>query len=84
MTKLTDIAIKRSTVESNLANHPLVDSINTKNENHYVVNLVDEKEGQTAILNIYFKKSSKVSFLAQGQHPEIAVALATEIVESVQ
>ncbi|MFM0417494.1 hypothetical protein [Paraburkholderia aromaticivorans] len=84
MTKLTDIAIKKSTVESSLANHPLVDAINTKNESHYVVNVVDEKEGQTALLNIYFKKSGKVSFLAQGQHPDIAVALAMQIVESVK
>lgn len=84
MNQLTDIVIKKSSVESALSTSSLVDSVNKNNQDRYVVNVIDEKSGKVAILNIYFKKTGKVSFLAQGQSPDVATALAVSIIESIK
>lgn len=78
---LKDLNISRSNVENALAQQ--INYILTKKSNDlYQVQVLTE-EGQ-GLLNIYFKKNDKISFLGQGKNPDIATQFALSLIESIR
>lgn len=78
---LKDLNLSRSDVEHALAQQR--DYILTKKSNDlYQVQLLTE-DGQ-GLLNIYFKKNNKVSFLGQGKNPDIATQFALAMIETIR
>lgn len=78
---LKDLNLSRNDVEHALAQQK--DYILTKKSNDlYQVQVLTE-DGQ-GLLNIYFKKNNKVSFLGQGKNPDIATQFALEMIETIR
>ena len=78
---LKDLNLSRSDVEHALSQHR--DYILTKKSNDlYQVQVVSE-DGQ-GLLNIFFKKNNKISFLGQGKNPTIAIQFAKDIIDSIR
>jgi hypothetical protein len=78
---LKDLNLSRSDVEHALAQQK--DYILTKKSNdlHQVQVLTEDGQG---LLNIYFKKNNKVSFLGQGKNPDIATQFALAMIETIR
>ncbi|MGJ7553355.1 hypothetical protein ACSFBI_05130 [Variovorax sp. RB3P1] len=78
---LKDLNLSRSDVEHALAQQK--DYILTKKSNDlYQVQVLTEY-GQ-GLLNIYFKKNNKVSFLGQGKNPDFATQFALAMIETIR
>lgn len=78
---LKDLNLSRSNVEHALSQQK--DYILTKKNNDlYQVQVLTE-DGQ-GLLNIYFKKNNKVSFLGQGKNPDIATQFALAMIETIR
>lgn len=78
---LKDLNLSRSDVEHALAQQK--DYILTKMSNDLYQVQVLREDGQ-GLLNIYFKKNNKVSFLGQGKNPDIATQFAMNMIESIR
>lgn len=75
---MKDLLITKSQVDSALAKFAGFE-ITKQTDTQYTLNI--ENGG---VLNIYFKKNGKTSFLAQGQNPEVATNFAKHLINFIQ